>query len=148
MDEFGNIEIGIEILDAESDAILPKMRTLDVVYVYASTDTLAPNDTIALEAQEAEVPSGYGLAGIIAAVNTTTAYDASTETNKANINSYKELPADGFDATLWLLTEDIPETLTGRMLATQSNSKLKFIEVTVTYLLAPAGNPVTIPVDE
>lgn len=142
-DEYGNLEVGIELLDEQSEN-LPKLRTITAVYVWSGvrddgkyTKEFLPMNLAKMDA----IPEGYMIAGFMKSEKTATAYTESTISNRTNVNMFCSGPK---------LQDYVMQGKIGRFIVpdelmmytgtfTIAANRTAFAEVTVTLVVAPCG---------
>ena len=139
-DEYGNLEVGIEIIDGSAQD-LPKTTELQVVYLYRGSMFSPAGRQLTMEPTETPLmPAVYSLVGIRRVIKTQTAYDASDSEYKKNKKSDFNMDFADMRSVGKITRKAIPEALTGYVLtADTSSGSTYYAEATVIYLLAPSG---------
>lgn len=138
-DEHGNIEVGIEIVQTD-DNNLPKLREVDVVYLWHEVTALEAMQEIVLNLESVgEIPEGYAIVGIKAARKTQTVYDSAVVYNN-NQNTKIRMDEIRTSGASWRF--EPPQSLEA-LYSTQSAADTRvierYIEATITYMMIPTG---------
>ena len=137
-DEYGNLEVGLEILTSESEN-LPEIQTFNAVYVF--TKELPTEDDWSqfnLPREDSnEMPAGYSIAGVKSIAQTTTAYQASTVSGKKNGNGLFKCEGDLINFENSIGQRTVPNFVQGLKTASTTTAGTYYMEITVTYVIVP-----------
>ena len=136
-DEYGNIEVDLEIPDPGA-AWPAVMQTVDAVYAYRTRSAVSIGYEFTLTLVEQPVlPAGYQFIGFVKGIESRTQYNAYIPSQKTTLTCL--VLVDGVDMTEIVRNGMIPTEIPCTSNSGSSGDWMKFLEMTYTYRIAPTG---------